>query len=417
MKNKKLWTSIIAALLAFLMLLGIFAGLIPTASAASSSEIKKQIQELQNQKKELEKQKEELASQQKENVSEIADIMDQKNNIDKQVSILYEQVSIMNQEIASYNVLIADKQEELDKAEAKLEELSEQNRERIRTMEEDGTLSYWSVLFQANSFSDLLDRLSMIEEIAAADQQRLKELSAAADAVSQAKESLVAERAELELSKAELDAAQLELEAASAESDTLLAQLLAKGDELEAMMEKFEDDEADLLLSLLEKEDELDAAKKAEYQQWLSTSVPETTSSGGSSNPVSSSGWIKPCKYKKVTSPFGWRIHPVYGYRKFHYGIDLSGNKGTPIYAVKSGTVTAAYEDKEGGFMVKINHHDGFTTTYLHMTHYIVKKGDIVSQGQVIGYMGSTGTSTGVHLHFGIMYKGEYVNPADYIDF
>ena len=421
MKNKKLWVSIIAGLLAFLMVFGLIASLIPTASAASSSEIKKQIEEMKDQQSELEKQKEELKSQQSENLSEIEQIVEQKNNIDQQVGILYEQVTIINQQIAAYNVLIADKQTELDEAEAKLAELTEQNKERIRTMEEDGTLSYWSVLFQANSFSDLLDRLSMIEEIAAADQRRLTELSAAANAVAEAKESLTAERAELETTKAELDAAQAELDAASAESDALLEQLLAQGEEMEALMAEYEDREEELLLSLLEKEEELDEAKKAEYQQWLSTSVPPTTQAATTpskdTNVPSSSGWIKPCAYRKVTSPYGWRIHPVYGYKKFHYGIDLANAKGTPIYAVKSGTVTAAYYDSEGGYMVKINHHDGFTTSYLHLTNYTVKKGDIVSQGQVIGYMGSTGTSTGSHLHFAMTYNGEYVNPADYINF
>lgn len=421
MKKRKLWVSIIAGLLAFLMLFGLIASLIPTASAASSSEIQNQIDELKSQHSELEKQKEDLKSQQAENVSEIEQIVEQKNNIDQQVGILYEQVAVINQQIACYNVLIADKQEELDEAEAKLEELSEKNKERIRAMEEEGNLSYWSVLFQANSFTDLLDRLSMVEEIAASDQRRLKEMSAAAEAVAEAKESLTAERAALEATKLELDAAQADLADRQAESDALLDQLLAQGEELDALMAEFEDREDELLLSLLEKEEELDEAKKAEYQQWLSTSVPPTTAATSpkdeDTNIPSSSGWIKPCAYKKVTSPYGWRIHPVYGYKKFHYGIDLANSKGTPIYAVKSGVVIGAYYDKEGGYMVKIDHQDGFITTYLHMTHYVVEKGDIVSQGQVIGYMGSTGTSTGSHLHFGVIYNGSYVNPADYIDF
>lgn len=420
MKKRKLLVSIIAGLMAFLMLFGLIASLIPTASAASSSEIQNQIDELKNQHSELEKQKEDLKSQQAENVSEIEQIVEQKNNIDQQVGILYEQVAVINQQIACYNVLIADKQEELDEAEAKLEELSEKNKERIRAMEEEGNLSYWSVLFQANSFTDLLDRLSMVEEIAASDQRRLKEMSAAAEAVAEAKESLTAERAALEATKLELDAAQADLADRQAESDALLDQLLAQGEDLDALMAEFEDREDELLLSLLEKEEELDEAKKAEYQQWLSTSVPPTTTATSpkeDTNIPSSSGWIKPCAYRKVTSPYGWRIHPVYGYKKFHYGIDLANSKGTPIYAVKSGVVIGAYYDSEGGYMVKIDHQDGFITTYLHMTHYVVAKGDIVSQGQVIGYMGSTGTSTGSHLHFGMIYNGSYVNPADYIDF
>ena len=114
---------------------------------------------------------------------------------------------------------------------------------------------------------------------------------------------------------------------------------------------------------------------------------------------------------------YGWRIHPVHKDWRFHYGIDLAASKGTPIVASRSGVVEFAKYSSSAGYYVKIDHQDGFDTVYMHMTHYIVKKGDKVSAGQVIGYVGSTGTSTGNHLHFGVMYKGSYVNPADYLNF
>lgn len=413
MKNKKLWTSIIAALLAFLMLFGIFASLIPTASAASSSEIKKQIQELKKQRTELQGQIDSLQDQKSDTVSEIEEIQEQKSLIEQQVSILYEQVELINQEIAAFNVLIADKQDELDQAEAKLEELSEQNRERIRTMEEDGTLSYWSVLFQANSFSDLLDRLSMIEEIAAADQQRLKELSAAADAVSQAKDALAAERTEMEASKTELNAAQAELDAKSAEADEILAQLIAKNEELEILLEDHECEDEDLLAEIAAKEKEYNEAKKAEQ----ATATKPSTGSNGGSTGSSNATWIKPCTYRRVSSPFGKRESPTAGASTYHQGIDLAAPKGTPIYASRSGTVTSATYSKSAGNHVVINHGDGYSSIYMHMTNYVVKAGQTVSQGQLIGYVGSTGYSTGPHLHFGISYNGTYVNPANYINF
>lgn len=420
MKNRRLWVSIVAGLLVLAMLLGLIVSLIPAASAASSSEIKKQIEELESQKKELQGQITELKSQQAANLDEIAQIVEQKNNIDQQVGILYAEVEVINQQIASYNVLIADKQEELDEAEARLAELNEKNKERIRAMEEDGNLSYWSVLFKANSFSDLLDRLSMVEEIAAADQRRLKEMSAAAQAVSEAKDALTAERAEAEAMKAELDAAQAELDVKRAEADALINQLLAKGEEFAAAMKEYQRQVQEVVQNIGTKEDELDEAKKREYQQWLSTSVPPTTkpsTSGSSPNVPSSSGWIKPCTYKYVSSPYGWREPPTSGASSFHSGVDLAAPQGTPVYAAKSGTVTTACYDSAGGYMVKINHHDGFSSAYLHMTNYVVKVGDIVSQGQLIGYVGSTGISTGPHLHFTIYYNGSTVNPANYINF
>jgi murein DD-endopeptidase MepM/ murein hydrolase activator NlpD len=98
-----------------------------------------------------------------------------------------------------------------------------------------------------------------------------------------------------------------------------------------------------------------------------------------------------------------------------HNGVDLAGISGTPIYAARSGKVTTATYGSSGGYYVNINHGDGFSSIYLHMTHYIVSAGQYVNQGQVIGYMGSTGASTGPHLHFGIAYNGVYVNPANYI--
>ena len=114
--------------------------------------------------------------------------------IDQEIGLLSAQIININEQITAFGVLIADKQDELDNAEERYEELNEKNKERIRTMEEDGSVSYWEVLFKANSFSDLLDRLNMVEEIAASDQRRLKELSEAKENVAVAKEELALEK-------------------------------------------------------------------------------------------------------------------------------------------------------------------------------------------------------------------------------
>ena len=105
----------------------------------------------------------------------------------------------------------------------------------------------------------------------------------------------------------------------------------------------------------------------------------------------------------------------MYGYKKFHYGVDLAASSGTPIKATRAGTVTVAKYSSSAGYYVTLDHGDGFSSQYMHMTHYIVKKGQKVDAGQVIGYVGSTGASTGPHLHFSILYKGSHVNPAKYI--
>ena len=109
------------------------------------------------------------------------------------------------------------------------------------------------------------------------------------------------------------------------------------------------------------------------------------------------------------------RYHPLTGVYKMHYGVDLAAGKGTAIYAAKSGTVTTAAYGEANGYYVTINHGDGYSSVYCHMTNYTVSAGDYVAQGDVIGYVGTTGWSTGPHLHFEILYNGSNVNPMNYI--
>ena len=116
-----------------------------------------------------------------------------------------------------------------------------------------------------------------------------------------------------------------------------------------------------------------------------------------------------------MTDPYGYRTNPITGNYQLHNGIDLAANRGTPIYAAKTGTVSTAASGYGWGNYVVINHGDGYSTLYAHQDYYIVSEGDTVTQGQVIGYVGSTGNSTGPHLHFTIYYNGSTVNPAGYI--
>lgn len=417
MKNRKRWVSVLAGVMAAVMLLSLILSLIPTrVGAASSSEIKKQIAALQNEKKEIDAQLKEAKSHLKENTNEIRGIVAQKDAIDQEVQLLHQQIFNINQQVATYALLIADKQDELDEATVRLEELQIKNKERIRAMEEEGELSYWSVIFKAESFSDLLDRISMVQEINAADQRRLKEISEVGRKVSNVQAELIFEKSALEAVRSELDASETALAEKRSEADSLLTKLVAKGDEFEALIDESEDLQSDLMKQIAQKEKDL---KAAEYKEWLATYVP-TKPSGTDTTPStqapSSSGWIKPLKSYTITSPFGMRIHPIHKVERFHEGVDMAAPQGTPIYAAKTGKVTTtSYQAGGAGYYVSINHGDGFASIYMHMTHYIVKPGQHVSTGQVIGYVGSTGGSTGPHLHFGISYNGTYVNPMNYI--
>ena len=421
-KTQRLVVSVLAGLLAAVMLLSLVLSILPVRAKAakSSSEIQEQIDALEEQKAAFDEKMAELQSQMDQNQSNMADVVAEKSYIDQQISLLMSKISNINEQVDAYNVLIADKQEELDAAEFRLAYLNEKNKERIRSMEEEGSLSYWSVLFKASSFSDFLDRLNMIEEIAASDRRRIKEMSQAAEEVAMAKQTLTDKKTELESTKEELSGAYVELEGKRAESDALLAELVAEAHRLDNDFFDYEMKTEELLAELGQAQQDFEDAK---YQEWLSTS--ETTTrpsySGGSdegySGPPSSSGWIIPCDYIYLSSAYGWREPPTEGASSFHGGVDLAGDEGTPIYATRSGYVYRNGYTEYNGYYVGVDHGDGFASAYLHLTHYIVSVGEYVSQGQVIGYMGSTGVSTGPHLHFTVYYDGNTVNPAEYIDF
>ena len=444
MKNRKRLVSILAGILAAVMLLSLLLGMLPTRAHASvSSEIRAQINDLQSQRKDIKAQIQEVKNQYKVNEDEIADIIARKNVIDQEIGLLHAEIININEQISAYNVLIADKQDELDHAEERYQELNTLNKDRIRAMEEDGSVSYWEVLFKANSFSDLLDRLNMVEEIAASDQRRLQELSDAADNVEEAREELEAEKDELEVTKSELDATQLELDAKREEADAVIAELLDKAEELEAMQDELEEAENAMLNEIAQLEKEYTAAKYQEYLEHLATATTAPpvandpsgggsggnggTQSGGNSGSTGNggnsggtvntgSGWIRPCAYTMLTSPFGNRDTGIAGASTYHQGVDLSAPKGTPIYASRGGTVTGATYGSAAGYYVRINHGDGFSSIYMHMEYYTVSVGQTVSQGQVIGYVGKSGVASGYHLHFGISYNGAYVNPCAYVN-
>jgi murein DD-endopeptidase MepM/ murein hydrolase activator NlpD len=126
--------------------------------------------------------------------------------------------------------------------------------------------------------------------------------------------------------------------------------------------------------------------------------------------------WAEPCVYKRISSPFGYRKHPIRGNWSMHTGVDLTNASKTPIRATRSGVVIGAGWGNSSGYYVTIDHLDGTYSYYMHLYKKPdVKRGDVVLIGDYLGGMGTTGESTGVHLHFGIKKNGKYVNPMDYI--
>ncbi len=420
-KSKRL-VSILAGIMAAVMLLTLLVGILPvSASAKSSSEIKEELKDLKGDRSEIRDQLKDLAKKQDKTWDSIEDMVAQKDNIDQQIGLLYIEMDNINRQVRTYTELIAANQEELDAAELTLAELNEKNKERIRAMEEEGEITFWSVFFKAKSFADLIDRLNMMKEIEQADQRRMNELSEAAAAVVDARNALQAEKDALEESRAALRESQAELDAKRAEAELLLAELNADKRAMDLLEAEYEDEEAKLSAEIAAAEVEYtkalkeeEAERKRREEEERKKREEEAAKNPAPSNP-SNGTWGRPCSWRKLTSPFGYRTHPTTGQWKFHNGVDLANDHGTPIYAVRSGTVTVATYGSTYGYYVTINHGDGFSSLYAHMTHYKVSKGQYVEKGQLIGYMGSTGRSTGPHLHFSIFYNGSAVNPMNYI--
>ena len=384
-------------------------GCLPVEAQArkSSAQIQKEIDALEAENAEIQRQIDEIQSQYDAQYSDMEDMVAQKDAIDQEMTLLSSKIETTNAQISAYAQLIADTQDELDRAEDELRLLSEEHRERVRVMEEEGELSYWEVIFEANSFTDLLDRMNMVEEINASDRRRIEEMRVAADIVNATQMNLETEKVSLEETRSQLAADEEALAAKRKESDALLVELEKKVEEFELLLEESELLQDDLMQEIAQKEKEL---KEAKYDENLARLAKQ------GDNPPSNATWVTPVSGYRLTSAFGMRKHPVLGVVRMHNGVDMSCSTGTPIYATRAGTVTrTAYQAGGAGNYVSINHLDGFSSIYMHMTHYVVSTGQTVSQGQLIGYVGNTGISTGPHLHFGISYAGTYVNPLAYI--
>jgi len=341
--------------------------------------------------------------------------------------------------------MIAQTQAELDDAQAELDRLTVKYKARIRTMEEEGPVSYWSVLFKANSFIDFIDSMNMMREISDADQRMMEELDRAAQQVAQSKADLEDKKRGLEQSRKEQEATQQELSEKRAEADRMLQQLNANHVELEALYGDVHAQKDALIAEIAQAEKAYNDAKAREEeerrrqeeeerrkQEEAAATKPTVPSDQESSEetvpdekeeepeepsaPSAGEGWLMPCSYSYISSPYGYRGSG------FHNGVDFAAPQGTPIYATRSGTVTTATAKKDAngnyisyGNYVVINHGDGYSSLYAHMIYYVVSAGESVNQGQLIGYVGSTGNSSGNHLHLTFFYNGSTVNPMDYL--
>lgn len=416
MRSRNKFTRIVCIALAVIMTLSLVTtALVYMVGAASSKEIEKELVGLRAQQAELKKQSDALKAEINQNEAETQTLIEKKADIDKQMDMSRQTIENLNAQIQQYSLLIADKQSELEASEAEEAALNEQYKARLRTMEETGKISYWSILFGARSFSDLLDKIDMIQEIAKSDQLMMEKLKAMSEKIAGERADLETQMDDLNAAKDELAAQQAELETQRAESDELLIQMAKEYESMSAEYADYEAMEDELSAQIAKSETDYFNALSREEAARIAAAATQKPSNGSSAAP-SSSGFVFPLAYAtKITDAYGYRIHPLSGTKKWHNGVDFAAGEGTAIYATKAGTVTTASYAEAWGNYVVINHGDGYSSLYAHMTNYIVSVGDTVSAGQTIGYVGSTGWSTGPHLHFTIYYNGSDVNPLNYV--
>ena len=388
---RRVVVGVLAAVLALLMLLPMVSMIISSAGAVTQSEIDA-----------LKKEQEESQAKQDALKDQLADLEADQAAAQEKRQLLTEQLNAINAEIANidaqisyYDGEIAQKEEERKEAEAREAEQYDLFCQRVRMMEEQGTVSYWSILFNAESFSDLLDRIADVDAVMAYDNEVM--------------DQLIATREELERVQGELESARAEEQAAKEQQEAKKAEQQAKVAEAQALVDQINADTAEVNRQL-----DAESAAASEIQAEIARKQKQLEEERKQNNIVISSetGYLWPLPgYYRLSSLFGYRIHPITGVAHSHTGIDIPASGGTPILAAKSGqVVTSAYHYSYGNYVV-IDHGNGNSTLYAHMSSRAVSESQMVTQGQVIGYVGTTGSSTGNHLHFEVRDNYTRVDP------
>ena len=421
---------VLAGSLGVLTALALAFGPMSTAFAASTDKL----DSLKSQASQLNEQGSSLKNQLSGLQNEANSKLEEKAVLEQQISVLSAQIVNTQALIEEYDVQIADKQVELENAQQKADEYYQLFLARFRDLEEQGSVSYWSILFDAASFSDLLDRISFIADVVHYDNQIVDQLQAARQAVADAKADLETNQAEQVQAKTDLESQQAELSTDEAAVDAAIAEINSKADVYQSQLDeiKSQADALDDQIAAAQKEYEAQvaaekaaaekaAAEKAAAEKAAQEAANKNNNSSSNSNSSSSSSgsgrisMVWPCASTRVTSGFGKRNSPTAGASTYHKGIDIGASTGTAIYAAASGTVTeAGYSSSRGNYVV-IYHSNGVSTAHMHCSALYVSSGDKVSQGQTIAAVGSTGISTGPHLHFSVIEDGTYVNPRNYV--
>ena len=421
MKKRKLWFKIVAIILALLLLgslgLTIISSLISSVHASEElDELQEQQQANKEERETLEAQRNDLAAQKSALMSTIAaldnsieTIQAEKEAYDEMIRLTEMELSNLAEQIRLLNQQIDYKRIEYDAAVAEEEKQWDIFKQKFRAMEERGDISYFEILFDdLTGFGDLLTRMDMIDEIVAEDAGIIETMEKAKQEVVLAQQALYDAKEECEAKEQVQKDKQDELELLIRDATARIAALEDEKAAQEASAAELQDKIAALEKQIrLEQEEDARIAARIEELERL-----ELLKNAG----VTATGtylWPSADSYY-VTSTFGMRLHPILGYTRMHYGIDIGASYGTKIYASDGGVVITSEESYSYGNYVMIAHGNGRYTLYAHMSVRLVSVDDVVSQGDVIGYVGATGYATGPHIHFEIYENDERVDPLQF---
>lgn len=407
---------------------------IPTTVSAEDS-----ISDLEQQLQQLEQENQKYQKILDDTKSDIAEKEEYKSALVSKVQVLDEKIAVTREKISSLNDDIKEKQDAYDKGLSEVEDQFDALANRLRILYMSGNATDLEIIFGAKDFSDLIDKMELVKSLANSDKELISEIQTKLDELSTKKEALEADKKDLETQQASLKSDQDEFNKLISDNDEILKNLYASNSEAQNSLESaaLQSDEIEAKISqyyAAQKAAAEHAAQASQSSSGSSSSSSSSSSSGSSSSGSSSSGsssvivpsgsgfaWPTPGFVSRSSEWFEDR--EVYN----HGGIDIAGAgiMGTPVVAAADGTVVATNSSCThnwgksyscgcgGGYgnYVMISHAGGKMTVYGHLTSLTVSSGQSVSRGQVIGYVGSTGNSTGPHLHYECRLNGVRYNP------
>ena len=349
---------------------------------------------------------------------EQAGILEQKRALDERNMYTLQQIQLNDEEIALYDEMIAEKGKELFAAQALEEEQLQRYRSRVRAMEENGTLNYLAMILKCNNLGELLTAIDDIGEIMQSDRQLEDEYIRARENTEEVKAEYEEYRTEINGKQDELREEKVQLEKEIDEASELLASIKEDLENKQAEVDAIYDEEERTNAAIDKLVAELEAERRAAEAAAAAAAGGGSsggTSGGGAGSANATGSFLFPvASYVYISSRFGERVHPITGELKNHNGMDIASNMGTTVYAADGGTVVLAEWYGGYGNCIMIDHGNGYKTLYGHLSYIGVSSGQAVRQGDVIGQVGSTGNSTGPHLHFEVYSNGSRIDPEQF---